>query len=162
MLATSDIFLLAPDFANMVIAIHNTLTPIAGYVCAVGLIFLAIQGMRERHIHGVMESMVRIFVIALLVGGIDKVGDWIGDAVTAVKDETHVTGSPMQAYVNAIYQKFGVDLSKNFGDVTPGGLSSPLPDMSQATVSTYGALDDPNLDPNSAKGIGAGPYGEPG
>src|SRR5215471_10046802 len=81
----------------------------------------------------------------------------VGGVVAAIEEQTGINGNPMQAFTNAIYQKFGVDLSKTLGPIAPGGLTGPVGNPASATVSTYGYEQpgDSTYDAASAQGEGA-------
>jgi len=159
MIATADIFQLSPDFHNAVVSLHNTTMPIAFVVCAAGLLMAAVRAQYERSLSSIWPELVRIFLVSMFLCNMDKVGDWVGGVVAAIEEQTGINGNPMQAFTNAIYQKFGVDLSKTLGPLTPGGLTGPVgnPASNGATVSTYGFEQpgDSTYDAASAQGEGA-------
>jgi hypothetical protein len=158
MIATVDIFRIAPDFYNALVKVHNTTTPIALVVCFAGLSMAACRAQHERSLSSIWPELLRIFLVSLFLCNMAEVGDWVGGVVADIEQESGVNGNPMQAFVAAIRQKFGVDLSQTLGPITPGGLTGPVgtPSQNGATVSTYGYEQpgDPNYDSNSGQGIG--------
>ena len=159
MIATADIFQLSPDFHNAVVSLHNTTMPIAFVLCAAGLLMAAVRAQYERSLSSIWPELLRIFLVSMFLCNMDKVGDWVGGVVAAIEEQTGINGNPMQAFTNAIYQKFGVDLSKALGPITPGGLTGPVgnPASNGVTVSTYGFEQpgDSTYDAASAQGEGA-------
>jgi hypothetical protein len=153
----SDIFQLSPDFHNAVVNLHNTLMPVAFVVCVWGLVWTAVRANHERALSSIWPELTRILCVALFLCNMGTIGDWFGSVVASVEQESGINANPMQVFSNAIYQKFGVDLSKAIGPITPGGLTGPPAASTTPTISNYGYEQpgDPNYDSNSALGIGA-------
>jgi hypothetical protein len=166
-LAVLNIFQISPDFQTAVQNVHNTLIPVALVVCFAGLSWLATLALQERSVASIWPALVRILIVALLVTNLPGLGLWLSDAVTSVGNSiTGANGNTFQLYTAAIKQKFGVDVSA-LNQLSPNGPfgntgSNASAPSSGITVSTYGQANDPNLDPNSAKGIGIAPFDKPG
>jgi hypothetical protein len=158
MLAVSDVFLLSPDFHSAVVNVHNTTMPIALVVCFAGLSMAAVRAQAERSLTSIWPELIRILLVSMFLVNMPVIGNWFGGIVSDIEQTTGLNGNPMQAFVAAIKQKFGVDLSALLSPLTPGGISSSS--SSDATVSTYGYEQpgDPTYDKNSAQGIGAFPF----
>ena len=163
-IAVTDIFQLAPDFENAVVNVHNTTMPIALVVCFAGLTMAAVRAQHERCLQSIWPELMRILLVSMFLVNMDQVGSWVNGLVTDIEQAANVNGNPLAAFVAAIQQKFGVDLSALASTVSPGGTlgASGSSSSGAITVSTYGAPDDPNLDSNSAQGVGIAPFNTPG
>ena len=163
-IAVTDIFQLAPDFENAVVNVHNTTMPIALVVCFAGLTMAAVRAQHERCLQSVWPELMRILLVSMFLVNMDQVGSWVNGLVTDIEQAANANGNPLAAFVAAIQQKFGVDLSALASTVSPGGTlgTSGSSSSGAITVSTYGAPDDPNLDSNSAQGVGIAPFNTPG
>ena len=166
-LAVTDITLLSPDFGNAINNVHNILMPVAYVVVAGGLTWATIQAHAERSLNTVMVQLIRIALVALFLINIGLVGNFINGAVSSIEEQTGINGNPMAAFVAAIKQKFGIDLSvltNATNAMFPGGSSvgsiNTLPAGTTPTISTYGYEQpgDPTYDPQSAQGSGAFPF----
>jgi hypothetical protein len=159
MLASADIFQLSPDFESAVVNVHNVLMPVALIVVFAGFTMVAVQAQRERSLQEVWPAMLRITLVALGLVFMPQIGNWLGNVVTEIEQVSGVNGNPLSAFIAAIRQKFGVDLSGMLGNISPGGASGAQLG-SGPTVSTYGyeKPGDPTYDPNSAAGSGAFPF----
>ena len=173
MLAVTDILQLSPDFSNAVTTLHNLLMPVGYVVVSGGLCWSAIEAHRERSLSVLGPQLIRIALVALFLINMGSVGNWFNDMVTSIEQETGLTGNPMAAFVAAIKQKFGIDLSvltNATNAMFPGGAGAAsigsLPSGTTPTISNYGyepeflANGDKNplYDSNSAQGIGAFPF----
>ena len=166
-LAVTDITLLSPDFGNAINNVHNILMPVAYVVVAGGLTWATIRAHAERSLNTVMVQLIRIALVALFLINIGLVGNFINGAVSSIEEQTGINGNPMAAFVAAIKQKFGIDLSvltNATNAMFPGGSSvgsiNTLPAGTTPTISTYGYEQpgDPTYDPQSAQGSGAFPF----
>jgi hypothetical protein len=166
MIASADIFQLAPDFENAVVNVHNTTMPIALVVCFAGLTFQAVRANHERSLTSIWPELLRILLVSMFLVNMPTIGNWVGGLVTDIEQASGVNGNPLSAFVAAIRQKFGVDLSSLLAPVSPGGsLGSSSSGTLGAIVSTYGyeQAGDATYDPKSAQGIGAFPqFSAPG
>jgi hypothetical protein len=158
MLASADIFQLSPDFESAVVNVHNVLMPVALIVIFGGFTMIAVQAQWERSMQEVWPAMLRITLVSMGLVFMPQIGNWLGDVVTDIEQAAGINGNPLSAFVAAIKQKFGVDLSSMLGAVSPGGTNGIAQAANGApTVSTYGYEQpgSPNYDSNSAQGIGS-------
>jgi hypothetical protein len=159
LLATSDILQLSPNFGQAVVNVHNVLLGVAFVVAFAGFVMVAIQAQRERAVHEIWPAMIRICIIALFLGNMGAIGNALSDAVTDVETAAGVSGNPMQAFVAAIQQKFGVTLSGIIGPISPGGTATIAGGTGTAapgstTITHFSYPGDSTPDPNSEAGIG--------
>jgi hypothetical protein len=120
-IAVTDIFQLAPDFENAVVNVHNTTMPIALVVCFAGLTMAAVRAQHERCLQSIWPELMRILLVSMFLVNMDQVGSWVNGLVTDIEQAANVNGNPLAAFVAAIQQKFGVDLSALASTVSPGG-----------------------------------------
>jgi hypothetical protein len=157
-LASTDIFQLAPNFQTALVNIHTVTMGVAVVVVFAGFLMIINQAQKERAVGEILPAMIRIFMVALFLTFMPQIGNFIGDIVTGIEQESGVNGNPMTAFVAAIKTKFGVDISGMIGSITPGGLGSIAGQHNApngaTTLTHYAYPGDSTPDPNSSNAIG--------
>jgi hypothetical protein len=157
-LASTDIFVLAPNFQTALVNIHNATMGVAFVVVFAGFLTIVIQAQKERAVSEILPALLRIFMVALFLTFMPQIGNFLGEIVTDIEQESGVNGNPMTAFVAAIKTKFGVDISGMIGSITPGGLGSiatgPAGAPGATKITAYGFQGDLTPDGNSSNAIG--------
>jgi hypothetical protein len=169
----SDFFSLVPGFLNGVKALHYDLVGVCFVLALTGLLVHTIHAMIRRDLAVMFPTLVRLIVVALLVGSLGLWGDMLSNVVTGLITDMGVTGTPatvFQDYQAAIALKMGTAAAAQNLQQVPAGtkpgqaVPSPLPDPNaKATGLTltdfgYEAPGSPNFDQNSHDGVGAFPF----
>ena len=161
---------LLPGFVSGCNTLHNALIGVTLVMCFCGILLMCNRAMQEQSLHSVWPFLVRIAVVVILVGSLGAFANLIATGVNELVGYLGATtpgGNVLQAYKQAVAEKFGSDSSppspSSVGDTTGASLdpmtgASVTPQSSSGfRITSYGyeKPGDPNYDSNSANGIGA-------
>jgi len=162
---------LIPGFTNGVHALHAELVGVTFVLAVAGLLFHVLHAQVSGTIRPLGPTLVRLAMVALLVGALESWGDMLVTAVEGLISDMGANGNGadiFQDYQAAIARKLGSaaaaanfsqsnspsSLPQTEGD-TSGGFT---PQSTGVTLTHYAYPGDSNGDGNSRQGIGAFPF----
>jgi Mannosyl-glycoprotein endo-beta-N-acetylglucosaminidase len=124
----SSILQLMPQFTTAAHRLHDFLVGAAFVLCLAGLLSIVIRAQGERSTGSVWPSLVRLAVIAFLVGSLSTWADTLAGAANDVLSQLGLNtmeGGIFTAYRNAVAQKFGSDGAGQQASTAPQGTTPP-------------------------------------